>query len=202
MSSRIRNLNKEEINSLIDSGVWNEACPVHYSKLKVVEVQFFGFCGDIEQGKMMVFNQYTANVQAIFAELFDLKFPIAKMNLMDIFLGDDLKSMEENNSSGFNGRKIMGTDRWSSHSYGLAIDINPQQNPYLKLDLDESTIEVFPTKGISFVNRRIQKPGMVEEIVPIFTKYGFTEWGGNWELKPDYHHFQIPWKEIHKLFSV
>ena len=44
--------------------------------------------------------------------------------------------------SAFNGRKIAGTDRWSSHAYGVAIDINPIQNPVIYLDEHQSIIEI------------------------------------------------------------
>ena len=45
--------------------------------------------------------------------------------------GDDERSMAANNSSGFNFRTIAGPDRSSNHSFGVAIDLNPVQNPYV-----------------------------------------------------------------------
>ena len=94
----------------------------------------------------------------------------------------------------------MNTNRWSSHAYGIAIDINPMQNPYLMLNQNTSTINIFPDKGISYVNRRVMRAGMVEDIVPVFAQHGFTEWS-EIGIKPDYHHFQIPWNLIHTMFS-
>lgn len=119
---------------------------------------------------------------------------------MDSFKGDDVASMNANNSSAFNGRRIMNTNRWSSHAYGVAIDINPRQNPYLRFNTDENTIKVLPDEALPFVNRTVPKKGMVEPIVDLFAQYGFTEWGGRWDDKPDYHHFQMPWDRINALF--
>ena len=39
--------------------------------------------------------------------------------------------MADNNSSCFNYRKIANSKIISMHSYGLAIDINPVQTPYI-----------------------------------------------------------------------
>ena len=40
---------------------------------------------------------------------------------------------------------------------------------------------------------------MVEPIVEIFKKHGFSEWGGDWNSPIDYHHFQVPRNEIDKF---
>lgn len=193
-------LSDKRVQSLINNNIWNDDCPVHYSELSCIEIPFINFDGFSQIGEIMIADVLVENVKTIFSELYDAKFPIASLKLMDVFKGDDLASMEANNSSGYNGRKIMNTSRWSSHAYGVAIDINPAQNPYLSLDVDQANIQVFPSSGITYVNRIVQKPGMVDDIVSIFSDNGFTEWGGNWELKPDYHHFQLPWDEIEKLF--
>ncbi|NND35346.1 MAG: M15 family metallopeptidase, partial [Saprospiraceae bacterium] len=87
------------------------------------------------------------------------------------------------------------TDRWSSHAYGAAIDINPGQNPYV-LNPDQSDFKVFPSGGERFLDRGNIRIGMVEPIVHIFKKHGFTEWGGEWESPLDYHHFQVDWERI------
>ncbi len=194
-------LNDSQIKSLIDRNIWNDECPVHYSELTVQKVPYINFEGFSQIGELLVATKVVENVAMIFEELYHQRFPIHQIQLIDHFDGDDIASMEANNSSAYNGRKVMNTERWSSHAYGVAIDINPHQNPYMVLDQESSTIKVYPQKGLNFVNRGVKKPGMVEEIVPIFAQYGFTEWGGNWELKPDYHHFQLPWEKINQMFS-
>ena len=194
-------LNEMQVKSLIDNNVWNDDCPVHYSELTIQKVPYVNFDGFSQIGELLIATTVVESVTLIFEELYHIKFPIHQIKLIDEFSGDDLLSMEANNSSAYNGRRIMNTEKWSSHAYGVAIDINPLQNPYMVFDSDSSSIKVYPSKGLKYVNRGIQKPGMVEEIVSIFKKHGFTEWGGNWELKPDYHHFQLPWEKINEMFN-
>lgn len=200
MSTNIRPLSETEITSLKERNVWAEDCPVHYSRLRMVRIPFLDFEGESQIGEIVILDSISEKVEALFKELFEIQFNIEKVNLIDRFSGNDVESMRANNSSGFNGRKIVNTNRWSSHAFGVAIDINPIQNPYLKLG-EEGIITAIPKEGINYVNRNVPRKGMVEPIVSVFAKYGFTEWGGNWELKPDYHHFQLPWEEIQKIDS-
>ena len=58
------------------------------------------------------------------------------MYLIDNYwMGDgdssDTESIEHNNTSAFCYREITGGRSLSNHAYGRAIDINPQQNPYI-----------------------------------------------------------------------
>lgn len=195
----IRSLTESEVEDMKSSKVWSEDCPLHYTKLSVVEIDYLGFDGELNSSGIVVLSDISVQVESIFEKLLAASFPIERVSPMEEFNGDDVAAMEANNSSAFNGRKIMNTDRWSSHAYGCAIDINPTQNPYLLLDQEHSQIKVYPTSGIEYVNRNSIRKGMVESIVSIFSKYGFTDWGGDWEHKPDYHHFQLPWDKIKEL---
>lgn len=193
-------LTKNDVTILQKKGVWNNDCPVHFSRLRVLSPAFIDFKGNTRTGTIMVLDEAADAVSAIFDELLSLSFPLHSLKTIDHFLGSDIASMNANNSSAFNGRKIMHTQRWSSHAFGVAIDINPRQNPYLQFNRDQHSIQCFPEDSLDYVNRHCPKPGMVEEVVPIFEKYGFTEWGGRWESKPDYHHFQWPWDKINASF--
>ena len=51
------------------------------------------------------------------------------MQRVDYFQGSDDASMAANNSSAFNFRRVQGTQVLSHHARGLAIDLNPVQNP-------------------------------------------------------------------------
>jgi len=73
---------------------------------------------------------------------------------------------------GYNQRKIAGTDKWSTHSYGVAIDINPAKNPM-----------VSPTKS-DWTDMPI------EETSQMAKKLGLG-WGGDWKSKKDAMHFSI-----------
>ncbi len=181
----VRNLNEEEISSLVSKGIWKENCPVAIRNLRIIELTHFDFDLIERQGKIMVLDQVAENVRLIFAEIFALKFKIHSVKLIDEFDGDDDLSMEANNSSAFNFRKIVASSEISEHSYGTAIDINPLQNPYFN---PEKKL-CLPKNSEKFLDRSKILEGMVEPIVPIFQKHGFTNWLGNRMEKPDYQHF-------------
>ncbi len=172
--------------------------PVRLDGLRAVHFLHTNFEGGVSKGEMIVLDVLADSVLAIFKELHDLQFPIEKAIPVDEFGGDDVASMEANNSSAFNSRRIMNTDRWSSHAYGAAIDINPRQNPYVP-NAELTDFKVYPSGGEPFLDRENVRMGMVEPIVPIFKKHGFTEWGGDWKSPLDYHHFQVNWERIPRL---
>jgi D-alanyl-D-alanine carboxypeptidase len=95
--------------------------------------------------------------------------------------------MEDNNSSGYNCRLIAGTTQPSRHASGLAIDINPVQNPYIVGGA------VYPPAGIPYLDRTELRPGMLSDggpVVQAFAKVGWR-WGGHWQEPRDYHHFEL-----------
>jgi len=196
----IRDLTKIEIKQMLEKHIWRQECPVDLSRLKKVEITHVDFQGKQNQGHLVVLDVLAKNVEQLFNEILSIQFPIQQIKTIEDFDGDDVRSMKANNSSAFNGRLVARTNRWSSHAYGAAIDINPIQNPYLLLNVQMELQEVIPVEGEGYVNRTILRKGMVEEVVAILAKHGFTEWGGSWIEKPDYHHFQLPWKEIWEFF--
>jgi hypothetical protein len=177
--------------SMIKAGVWSQSCPVSLDRLKLLRISYYDFAGDIKEGQMVVLDKLASNVIEIFKELLNIKFPIDKMNLLDKYQGSDELSMEDNNSSCFNHRFIANSKILSMHSLGLAIDINPVQNPYIIINEQAKSVQVLPEMGLNYLNRNNQRPGMVEPIVGIFKKYGYDVWGGNWDSPIDYHHFQV-----------
>lgn len=173
--------------------------PVPLSRLRSVHFVHSTFSGEEAKGEMIVLDALAESVLEIFKELYTLNFPLHLCHPSDEFAGDDVACMEVNNSSAYNCRRIMNSDRWSSHAYGAAIDINPIQNPYVILDQGHATANIYPSGGTQYLNRHLQEPGMVEPIVAILAKHGFTEWGGMWRSPLDYHHFQVPWEKIPEL---
>ncbi len=208
----VNHLPDEIIESMVKSGVYKpEIAPVKLEQLKFLNLSYVDFSGEERyDGEMVCLDILSEKVINIFEDLLSMRFPIAKIKTIDKYQGSDYLSMTDNNTSCYNCRKIENSDKFSSHSYGAAIDINPVQNPYLVFNdpvLNNGTdlvntgskVKVFPPEGINYLNRaknrpdKINHPAMVEEIVPIFHKYGFTIWGGNWDDPLDYHHFQHPY---------
>lgn len=162
-------------------------CPTDIlSKQRVLDLRYWSFDGKIHEGQLVVDGDLAQDVQKIFAELLALRFLIAKMiPIADPqYAWDDDRSMADDNTSAFNHRTIAGTDRLSWHAYGRAIDINPRRNPYMKDGI------VTP-QGATY-DPHI--PGTITHDMPIvalFKKYGFV-WGGEWEDRQDYQHFERP----------
>ncbi len=197
MAFEITPLSASRRQSILSNSTILPDAPVQVDRLLAVHFLHTNFEGGVSQGEMIVLDVLAESVLAIFKELHDFQFPIEKVIPVDEFGGDDVASMEVNNSSAFNSRKIMNTDRWSSHAYGAAIDINPRQNPYVP-NPEQTDFRVYPSGGEPYMDRENSRMGMVEPIVPIFKKHGFTEWGGDWKSPLDYHHFQVEWGRILK----
>lgn len=199
---KIDELIESEISSLKQSGVWESECPVSINRLRIVRLSYWDFEGQHHtDGEVMVLDAVAESVQQIFTTLYTQKFPLAKVHLMNKYHGDDAKSMEDNNTSGFNYRLIIGGSRISLHGYGLAIDINPIQNPFIQFPEDEGqkAIAIYsPIRGREYANRlqhrsgKSFRPGMAEQVVTVFKENGFTVWGGEWDTPIDYQHFQVP----------
>ena len=115
------------------------------------------------------------------------------MRLIDDYGANDEKSMAANNTSAFNYRVISGTTKLSNHSYGMALDINPRINPWVKGN------KVSPANGKVYKQRKTSKcKGKYKRYMihkndtayKIFKKYGFS-WGGEWRSSKDYQHFEV-----------
>ena len=200
MHFNIKEIPSTIVKEMQHKNVWQSDCPISIEQLRLVEISHFNFEGNIQSGEIIVLDKLAQSVLKIFEELMVIKFPIHSVYLIDKYEGDDEKSMAANNSSSFNFRMIVGSTKVSMHAYGLAIDINPVQNPYLEIK-DDGSVQVHPKSGVDFLNRSNIRPGMVEPIVPIFKKYGFSEWGGNWNKPIDYHHFQVPRSQVNELIN-
>ena len=195
MKFEIKDIPLDIQDKMIEKKVWASECIISLTKLKLLTLSHYNFDNRIEIGQMVALGSMADSVIAIFQELFALKFPIHTIKLVDEFEGDDELSMNANNSSCFNFRKIAGTNKLSLHAYGLAIDINPMQNPFIQNG------KILPANGKDFIDRSKVKAGMIEPVVEVFYKYGFTEWGGNWQEPIDYHHFQVPRQQIEAFLA-
>ena len=198
MDFSISKLSESRIRQIINSNSWSPDCPVSIDMLREVHILHKDFNGVTKKGILIVNYIVAINTLNIFKNLFLLEFPIEKAIPIEQYDCSDYHSMADNNSSGFNCRKISNTDKWSSHSYGMAIDINPIQNPCITINENAGNAEILPSNGSKYLNRKFIRLGMVESIVKIFSENQFTVWGGDWNNPLDYHHFQVPWDIINK----
>jgi D-alanyl-D-alanine carboxypeptidase-like protein len=165
---------------------WHSWCPVAIEDLRLLTLDYVGFDGRVHAGEMVVHRDVARDVVTVFGKLFDAKFPIRRMRLVDDYGGDDDRSMAAGNTSGFNCRPVTGGASWSEHAYGRAIDVNPIQNPYVT-----GTGTVEPPAGASYVDRSLRAEGMIhpgDAAVHAFAFVGWR-WGGEWSNPTDYQHF-------------
>ena len=191
MKGSVEELPQKVRESMIGKKIWSEECPVSLDDLRLVKIEHCDFFSQVKNGELVVYKSKAQDALEIFAKLFEIKFQIHQAKLIDEYNGDDEASMADNNSSCFNFRKIAGSDKISIHGYGLAIDINPVQNPAIVMGEKSMAVSIHPKKGIDFLNRTNDRSGMVESVVEIFKTHGFTVWGGNWNTPIDYQHFQV-----------
>ena len=162
---------------------WRSGCPVPLRDLRYLRVSFVRLDGTAGYGRMMVHEDVARSVVGVFRALYEQRFPIRRMRLVDAYQGSDDASMAADNTSAFNCRRVTGGTSWSEHSYGRAIDVNPVQNPYVA----GSTVQ--PPAGASYVDRSPLRKGMVTRSVrSAFAAIGWS-WGGSWTTKKDYQHF-------------
>jgi hypothetical protein len=178
--------------------VMNAGAPVGCERLKLVRFHYLGFDGTLhEDGEIVVLDAAADHVLQIFVALRIRRFPIASAKLMNEYRGDDDASMDRNNTSSFNVRAVAGGSSISLHAYGLAIDLNPVQNPFVKRSGAKSGIS--PKAGAEYVDRKNLRPGMSETVVELFADHGFPIWGGEWTNPVDYQHFQVSRKLADRL---
>ena len=163
--------------------------PVPCGKLSTVSFDYTDADGAVKRGAVVVLDAIAPEVEALFGELLLRSVPLADARPMQAFDGDDARAMAANNTSAFNGRPMTGGGNWSKHAYGVAIDINPLQNPYVS-HAGSPEQEVQPPAGADYLDRTPQ-PGMAEELVGAFYDHGFLIWGGHWKQPIDYQHFEI-----------
>jgi len=177
----------DQLKEIMQGKSYHDNETVSFEDLRLVTVLYYGYDENDHEGEIVVHKDIAEKVLNVFKILYDKKFPIESIKLVDYFEGDDDLSMKANNSSGFNFRVIPGTDRISNHGYGLAIDINPLVNPYV------TKKGVFPFEGEAYVDRNQEVKGMIKEndvCYNAFISEGFT-WGGAWQNSKDYQHFEI-----------
>ncbi len=169
--------------NVVARSTWNPECPVALDDLGYAQVSFFGFDGLFHTGEFIAHADHIDGMVEIFALMHERRFPIEEMVVTSTSDLTAHPSGDINNTGAFVCRRTVGSTRWSQHAFGLAIDINPFHNPYIKGDT------VIPHLAQAYLDRERDVPGMVNaEIVSMFADIGW-EWGGNWRTARDWMHF-------------
>lgn len=169
---------------------YKENCKVSLDELRYIRVLHYNFNGEVVDGELIVNQKIAQDVCEVFRELYEVRYPIEKIRLVDEYQADDNLSMADNNSSAFNYRVIDGTNRLSNHAKGFAIDINPLYNPYVKIK--DGVQQVLPDNAYAYADRNASNPYYIQRgdiCYQIFTSHGFA-WGGDWVNSKDYQHFE------------
>jgi len=176
---------------------WRPGCPVDPADLRLLRLSFWGMDGGEHVGELIVHAAIAQRMVGVFRTLWDEKFPIHRMDTADRFVdasdfGPDGVYLDRpptpdtvNTTSGFFCRPVTGGGTWSQHSYGLAVDINPVQNPYVRGPV------VVPSNGQ--VGRDPAVPGTItagDVVVRAMRSAGMT-WGGTWTSLKDWMHFSL-----------
>lgn len=179
----------EETGYVIDSDIdFNEAVAGQnipqsvLENLRLVNVYYYGFDDKLHKGQLVVHKDIVLDMIEIFEIIRESRFPIGKVIPISKYGWSDEKSMQDNNTSAFNYRFISGSRVISNHAAGLAIDINPSLNPYIKNgnSLPENCIYDTTKAGTILSD---------SELVKEFKRRGW-EWGGDWKSLKDYQHFE------------
>jgi hypothetical protein len=164
---------------------------IGFEELNYLHILYYDFENEVQEGEIICNKAIRDDFLEVFQELYEAKYQLCSVRLVDDFDANDEMSMEANNTSCFNYREIRDTGVLSRHGLGLAIDINPLNNPCVIGDSYE------PLTAGEFVDRSKDFDHKIDEddlAYKLFTEHGFF-WGGSWKSVKDYQHFEIPAKK-------
>lgn len=164
---------------------------IGFEELNYLHILYYDFENEVQEGEIICNKAIRDDLLEVFQELYEAKYQLCSVRLVDDFDANDEMSMEANNTSCFNYREIRDTGVLSRHGLGLAIDINPLNNPCVIGDSYE------PLTAGEFVDRSKDFDHKIDEddlAYKLFTEHGFF-WGGSWKSVKDYQHFEIPAKK-------
>jgi len=171
----------------LDRSTWETGCPVPVDELRYLTMTFWGFDDRPHTGEMIVNASVADDVVAVFESIYDTRFPIEEMRIVTRADLDALPTGDGNMTTSFVCREVVGGSGFSQHAFGLAIDVNPFQNPYLRGEV------VLPELATSYSDRTELTPGMHADggpVVAAFDEIGWG-WGGRWRTLKDYQHFSL-----------
>lgn len=168
------------------------------AELRYLRIPYIDFCGETRTGEMICNHRIAMQLLDIFHTLYERRYPLERIQLVDDFQADDDLCCLKNNTSCFNYRTIAGTDTLSRHALGMAVDVNPFFNPYVTYineNIDAASgmrVRISPPGSEAYADRERDFPhklGPGDLCYELFMSHGFT-WGGDWTHCKDYQHFE------------
>ena len=185
---------QQEISDSVFSRMYGKSfkaeCTTLRSDLRCLRVLHCNVHGETLTGELVCHKDIADDLLYIFRKLYEARYPIERMVSIDEYNADDEASMTDNNTSAFNFRYVSGTRTLSRHSTGMAIDINPRYNPYVRWRKGKRMVS--PDNGKEYADRSKDFPYKIEKgdlCYRLFKERGFT-WGGDWKNSKDYQHFE------------
>ena len=180
------------VRAELNGKYWHQGCPVSLSQLRVLTVSYWDWDGNVQQGQMVVNADAAPKLARVFRRLYELRFPIRHMQIDETYGPVSAQPPDGDITGSFECRQAVpspcsggtGTGHWSMHAYGLAVDINPVENPYVGCGMTRDKT------ALKYVNRSRHRKGMVTyAVVQAFRSVGWG-WGGSWSGNTkDYMHF-------------
>src|SRR5262249_28396303 len=124
---------------LVKGGFWHKGCPVSLSDLRLLKVTYRGFDKHNHTGQILTNKNAVGPLSKGFHRLYQLHFTIRHMSVASTYGVNGKRSKEPDPTGSFECRDAVpspcsggnSTGNWSNHAYGMAIDINPVENPYV-----------------------------------------------------------------------
>ena len=196
-------VNDDIYNRIINKS-YIENDSIKLEDLVYIKFLHYDFNNNVKEGELIINRKIKDNIINVLKELFDNKYQINSFKLIDNYFDNeedkiaiDRKSILDDNSYSFFYRKIYGTDKLSNHAYGLAIDINPRENPYLPVIDGKYDYTYLDEQDKYYIENRDKNLDHVithdDLLYKVFVKNGFS-WGGDWDTSKDYQHFEVDYE--------
>ena len=172
-------------DEVVARSTWSAACPVALEDLRYLTLTYWGFDEQAHTGELLVAASAADDLAGVFARLYQARFPIEDMVVTTPAELDAPPTGDGGATAAFVCRPTTGGSSWSQHAYGLAVDVNPFHNPYVRGDL------VVPELASAYTDRTWRRPGMIvagDAVTEAFAAIGWG-WGGDWRSLTDSQHF-------------
>jgi D-alanyl-D-alanine carboxypeptidase-like protein len=180
------------VRAELNGKYWHQGCPVSLSQLRLLTVTHWDWDGNAQSGQLVVNADAAPKLARVFRRLYELRFPIRHMQLSDAYGPTRSQPADGDVTGSFECRQAVpspctggtGTGHWSMHAYGLAVDLNPLENPYVGCGMTRDR------SARRYLDRAHHRKGMVTPaVVAAFASVGWG-WGGSWSGNTkDYMHF-------------